>query len=146
MQLPQSFRAFQKPTLIVATDSVQAKIYKAYEHTIEHVETISRKADVLGGEREAVKTGAGDMRSAEPENDSQDWSREQLYDALSQNLMHRLQNGEFEELALMVPEENKNDLEDSLHINLLKRITVTIPKMLTNEEPLDLAAHVQEEM
>jgi len=132
--------------LIVVIDSVQAKLYRAHERTIEPVSVISAQTDTLDRERLAVKTGAGDMRSAEPEDNRKAWSREQLYEGLSADLMKRLQNGEFEELAIAVPEEHKNALEDSLHIDLLKRVKVTIPKLLTGEEPLDLAAWVQEEM
>jgi hypothetical protein len=113
---------------------------------MELIETISTKVPRMDQDREAVKTGAGDMRSAQKEDDRQDWSREQLYEQLSKNLMHRLQNKEFEELAFTVPEENKNALQDSLHIDLLKHAHVFIPKHLTGEEPLDLAAWVQEEM
>lgn len=132
--------------LIVVTDNVQAKMFRVEDRIIELVHTISKKPDRLDRDREAVRTGSGDMRSAEPEDDSKTWSREHLYNELSAELMKRLQNKEFERLAFTVPEENKDELQDCLHIDLLKRTDVFIPKLLTNEEPLDIAAYIQEEM
>lgn len=143
MQLPEQLRPFARPTMIVVTDNVQAKLFKADGRDMELVHTISTKADKMDQDRVAIATGGG-MRSGEPEDDRQEWSREQLYDLLSKDLMHRLQNGEFEALAFTVPQENENELKESLHVDLLKVANAWVPKHLTNDDAFDIVAHVQE--
>jgi len=113
MQLPEQFHAFSQPTIIAVTDNVQAKLYRAEGREIELVHTISTKADKLEGERVEIDTGSGDVRSGEPEDDRQEWSREKLYDQLSEELMRRLRAGEFGALAVCVPQENVNELKES---------------------------------
>lgn len=144
MQLPEHFRAFNQPTFIAVTDNVRAKLYRAEGREIELVHTISTKADKLDRERVEIDTGSGDVRSGEPEDDRQDWSREKLYDQLSVELMRRLRAGEFEALAVCVPQENVNALKESFHVDLLKVAGVWVEKMLTNDDPLDIVLHVQE--
>jgi len=144
MQLPQEFRAFIHPTLIAVTDNVQAKLYRAEGHDVELVHTISTKADILEGERVEIDTGSGDVRSGEPEDHRKDWSREQLYEQLSEELMRRLKAGEFESLAVCVPQENVNELKESLHVDLLKITEAWVEKNLTNDDPLDIVMHLQE--
>ncbi|OGL95605.1 hypothetical protein A2348_01800 [Candidatus Uhrbacteria bacterium RIFOXYB12_FULL_58_10] len=144
MQLPQEFQAFERPTLIVVTDNVQAKLYRALGHEVSLVHTISTKADVLEGERVEIMTGSGDVRSGEPEDDRKEWSREKLYDQLSEELMRRLKAGEFESLAVCVPEEHMNELKESLHVDLLKIADAWVRKNLANDDLLDIVIHVQE--
>ncbi len=144
MQLPEQFHAFSQPTIIAVTDNVQAKLYRAEGREIELVHTISTKADKLEGERVEIDTGSGDVRSGEPEDDRQEWSREKLYDQLSEELMRRLRAGEFGALAVCVPQENVNELKESLHVDLLKVADAWVEKMLTNDDPLDIVMHVQE--
>lgn len=144
MQLPEQFRAFSQPTIIAVTDNVQAKLYRADGREIELVHTISTKADKLEGERVEIDTGSGDVRSGEPEDDRQEWSREKLYDQLSEELVRRLRAGEFGALAVCVPQENVNELKESLHVDLLKVADTWVEKMLTNDDPLDIVMHVQE--
>ncbi len=145
MHIPEPLRAFAAPTYIVATDNVQARVYRADGREIEPVLHLSTKTDDLPGERSAVKLGGGQMSSAEPEDDRQEWSRERLYDQLNHELLARLKNGEFQEVAFTVPQENVELFKESLHIDLLKRTVAFVPKNLVGEDLVDLAAHVQEE-
>lgn len=146
MRIPDSLRPFEQPTLIVATDNVQATIYLANREEVTKLKHISAKADEMPGERSAVGRGSGDAGSAEPEDDRLDWSRERLYEELNMDLMHRLQAGEFEEVAFTAPHDVINELKESLHIDVLKRAVAFVPKNLMKEELVDLVAHVQEEM
>ncbi len=146
MRIPDSLRPFEQPTLIVATDNVQATIYLANDLEVTKLKHLSAKADDIPGERSAVGRGSGDAGSAEPEDDRLDWSRERLYEELNMDLMHRLQAGEFEEVAFTVPADVVNDLKESLHIDILKRAVAFVPKNLMKEELVDLVTHVQEEM
>lgn len=146
MRIPDSLRPFAKPTLIVATDNVQATIYLADGEEVNKVAHLSAKADELPGERSAVGRGSGDAGSAEPEDDRLDWSRERLYEELNTQLMRRLQDGEFEDLAFTAPHDVIGELKETLHIDLLKRAIAFVPKNLMKEELVDLVTHVQEEM
>lgn len=143
MQIPAQLHAFPTPTLLVATDNVHAKLYLAKDRSVEPVGVLSTKADLLDQERHAVQRG-GVLVPADPEDDRQDWSREQLYEKLSPELLRRLNAGEFEALAFTVPHENVDELKESLHIDLLKRAVAFVPKNLVGEELVDLVAHIQE--
>jgi protein required for attachment to host cells len=143
MTLSDKFKAFEEPTMIVVTDNVRAKLFLAKDRDVELVGMISKEADNIVGEREAVVTGAGDMRSGEQDPENLKWSREQLYAALSPELMKRLQAGEFERLALCAPQEDMNEMKESLHIDLLKRTDAYVEKNLCNDELPDIILHVQ---
>jgi protein required for attachment to host cells len=145
MQLPQDFRAFDVPTLIAVTDNVQAKLFLVAGREADPVSVISTKREHEAQERVAVKTGAGDMRSGENHEHLKMQEREELYDELNAELTRRLERGEFEALAVCVPEEHMNELKESLRVDLLKVADVWVPKLLTNDDLLDIIAHVQEE-
>lgn len=146
MQLPQDLHPFALPTLIVATDNIHAKFFLANDREVTLVGTVSTKTDTMDHERNAVKLGSGAMRSNEPEDDRQEWSREQLYALLNKDLHARLQKGEFKQLAFTVPHEHINELKESLHIDLLKASVAFVPKNLAGDDLLDIVIHVQQEM
>lgn len=112
MTFPPEFGAFTKPTLIAVSDSVQAKLYLAKDREIDPLET---------------------LEAAPGEN---------FFERLSEVLKGKLDEGIFVRLALAVPEDMKEELEDSLHIALLKVTDVLLPKLLTNTEPVDIAGEV----
>lgn len=143
MQIPQELPPFQQPTFIVVTDSVQAKLFKAMDREVELVHVISTKLEPMEQERQQIITGGG-ARSGDAHESNQKWTREQLYEQLSKDLMHRHQNGEFEALAFTVPQEHVNELKESLHVDLLKIADVWVEKNLTNDELEDIVLHVQE--
>ncbi len=143
MQIPEHLRPFEEPTLIVVTDHVHAKLYRAVGRDIEAIETITTKADLMPQERHEVGRG-GELSAADPEDDRQEWSREQLYEKLNEDLHSRLQRGEFANIAFTVPHENVNLLKESLRIDLLKRASIFVPKNLVGEDIIDLVDHIQE--
>ncbi len=144
MHIPVQLHPFPSATLIIVTNNEQAKMYRAADREIELIRHISTKADKLEKDRNAVKRGDGSMGSAEQEDDRKEWSREHLYESLNKDLMRRWQNKEFETLVFTVPHEHLEELKESLHIDLLKRTQVFVPKNLMGEELIDLIGHVQE--
>ena len=144
MQLPEDLHPFRVPTLIAVTDNVQAKLFLANDREIELVHTISTKLEPMEQERVQIITGGG-AKSGENHEDNQQWTREQLYIQLDADLVARLRNGDFEALAVTVPQENINELKESLHVDLLKVADVWVGKNLTNDDLLDIVQHVQEE-
>lgn len=131
--------------MIAVTDNVQAKLYLANDRAIDLVHTISTKLEKMEQERVQIVTGAGGARSGEQHEDNQKWTREQLYGKLSEDLVARLRGGEFQALAVTVPQENINELKETLHMDLLKAADVWVGKLLTNDDALDIVRHVQEE-
>lgn len=144
MTIPQDLRPFRVPTLIAVTDNVQAKLFLANDRTVELVHTISTKLEPMEQERVQIITGSGGARSGEQHEDNQKWTREQLYAQLDKDLTDRLRNGDFEALAVTVPQENINDLKESLHADLLKVANAWVGKNLTNDDILDIVRHAQE--
>lgn len=144
MFLPDSIRPFQAVTLICVTNNERANIIRVDQTVAEVIGYISAKPDHLPGERSAVKTGSGDMRSAEPDANLQTWSREHLHDALSADLVKRMHKDEFEHLAFCAPEEHLEALRESLHIDLLKRTIAWVPKNLIHHDIQDIVAEVLE--
>lgn len=145
MQIPQKLQDFKKPTMIAVTDSVQAKLYLARERSVNYVATITSsyppKDDV---ERTSGESSSGSHFSEQSEK-LDEVSREKLYIALSKDLMHRHQAGEFEELTITVPQEHMNELKESIHIDLLKLTSAWVPKLLTNDDIKDILMHVEAE-
>jgi protein required for attachment to host cells len=144
MQIPLRLRPFPVPTLIVVTDNVRANIFHAQDRALNLVQTISTKLEPMEQERVAVKLGSGGMRSGEQHEHNVEWAREQLYRELSEDLMRRLKRKEFDSLVLCAPEEHMNELKESLHIDLVKRVDASVERNLTNDDPIDIVAHVQE--
>jgi protein required for attachment to host cells len=142
MQLSAKFKAFDKPTMIVVTDNVRAKLFLAKDRDVELVHMISKKAESTDGEHNLSVNAAG-PHGNRPDPHNREWSREQLYEALSPELMLRMAKGEFERLAFCAPEEDMNDLKESMHIDLLKRVDAYVEKNLCNDELPDIILHVQ---
>ena len=145
MQLPEQLHPFHVPTLIVVTDHVQAKLFLATDREIDLLETFSTKSENTDSDHHVVARGSGELSSSAGEDNRQAWSREQLYEKLNVDLMLRLKKGQFEALAFTVPHDCVNVLKESLHIDLLKRAKAFVPKLLTNDDLLDIVAHVQQE-
>jgi hypothetical protein len=144
MQIPSQLQEYKKKTLIVVSDSVQAKLFLAYKRTVEDVGHItSNYPPKENAERASGQSGSG-SHFAEQNEKIEEISLEKLYAKLSKDLMHRLQAKEFEELIFTVPQEHVRELKESVHINLLKLTHIWVPKLLINEDLKDILIHVEE--
>ncbi len=112
MTIPEEVGEFFEPTLVAVAGSVQAKLFLAKGHAVTALETVEARPG------------------------------EAFFERLSENLKTRLDKEEFVRLALSVPEDMTEELENSLHIALLKVTDVILPKLLTNTEPVDIAVEV----
>ena len=144
MHITQSFQAFPKSTLIVTTDNVQAKLYHVQDREFVTIETLSSEYPPHENQEAYSMQAPSGVHAGEYDEKTKMVSREKLYHKLSKDLMHRLQKKEFEILVIAAPEEHLEELKESLHIDLYKRTELWIPKLLTNEDPLDLISHIQE--
>lgn len=144
MHIPQDYKQFDQPTMIVTTDSEQAKLFLANRNIMEAVGVIdSHYPSQENPERSSGQSPSGN-HFAEQSEKTKVTSREKLYHLLSEDLMHRLQDNEFIHLIIAVPQEHQNELQESLHINLIKITQAFIPKLLTNEDMLDVIIHARE--
>lgn len=146
------FHSFVKPTLIAVTDSLHAKFFLAFDRSVNESGGVDMRGELAqtAKDRSSIRLSGGHGQSMTRSNDDQheEWAShvtaDHFYTALNKELMHRLQNQEFEALAVCVPEELKNELRDALHIDLLKRLETVVPKNLMHEDAIDIVAAVQE--
>jgi len=144
MQIPHELQAFEKTTLIVVTDSVQAKLFKAKGRMVEYITTLTSDYPPKDNlERSSGQSPSGIHFAEESENIGE-VSREKLYAVLSQNLLHRFQEEEFQELVFTVPQEHLGELKESIDIKLLKLAKIWVPKLLTNDDIKDILIHIEE--
>jgi protein required for attachment to host cells len=62
---------------------------------------------------------------------------------LAQELFHRLQQHQYEELILTAPHEHLNEFREALHNDVQKRLVETIPKLLTKEPLPEILERIQ---
>lgn len=144
MQIPETFLPFPKPTIVVVSDSTQAKLYFANERLFEFKEELSSDYPSKDNvERYSMKAPSG-AHSAEQSEATKVHSRELLYKQINDRLMALDAEGGYEALVICAPQEHLKELQESLHMKLYKRTEIWIPKLLTHEEPLDLIGIIQE--
>ena len=144
MQIPSSFQPFNKRTLIVVTNTLKAKLFLAQDQNVEEIGIIDVAADLAqeSNDREALRDGGSGHDEDSTKKDH--ITKDHFYHALNENLMHRMQNNEFDALVFTVPEELKNELKEYLHVQLLKKTTTFVPKNLMNDDLLDIIIMIRE--
>jgi hypothetical protein len=150
MQLPSPFRPFPCHTLIVVTNTLQAKTFLANGRDINEsgVIDVTTGLEQENGERRAIKFG-GPGQPVLCSNDEYGTKKDHLtkdhfYSALNKELMRRLQNDEFDVLVFTVPEDLENELKESLHGQLLRKTKIFVPRNLMNDDLVDIVATIQE--
>lgn len=144
MQIPSSLHPFQKRTLIVVTNTLKAKLFLANGQTVEEIAVVDVTSDLEqeSSSREALRDGGSGHDEDGTKKDH--ITKDHFYHALNKDLLHRLQNNEFEALIFTVPEELENELKEYLHFQLLKITKLFVPKNLMNDDLLDIVTIVQE--
>jgi len=144
MQIPSELHPFEKPTFIVVTNTLKAKLFLAKDRSVEEIAVIDVTSDLKNesSDREKlVDSGAG---GKDFNNKKDHITKDHFYHALNKDLMRRLQNNEFEALAFTVPEDLENELKECLNVQLLKRAAAFVPKNLMNDDLIDIITVVQE--
>jgi protein required for attachment to host cells len=149
MQIPQEHRKFQKPTLLVVSDNMHAKLYKGEERQLEKIGEVDQDYYPYADASRNLTTkssggGATDVYATEQSENIKQSARKHLYKNLNKELMHRLQDGEFEQLIITAPENDVKELKSNLHNKLTKRIKVVVPKTLTKMSEMEIIKHVEE--
>jgi protein required for attachment to host cells len=144
--IPKEYGNFEKATLIAVTDSTRAKLLRAEGSTIELIEEFSSGYPPKEhGTRTSGRAPSG-VHFAEKNEKERIISRDRLYGSLVSEIEALLEEGRFEDLVLCAPEEHLGELRESMPLPLLKKTVASIPKLLTGEDWLDVALHVQEEL
>jgi protein required for attachment to host cells len=144
MQIPSELRAYEKPTLIVVTNTMKAKLFLAKEREVEEISVIDVTKDLedeSSGREKLIASGAGGNELSDKKDHI---TKDHFYHALNEDLMRRLQNNEFEALAFTVPAELENELKECLNVQLLKKAIAFVPKNLMNDDLVDIITVVQE--
>jgi len=144
MQIPSELRPYKKPTLIVVTNTMKAKLFLAKDREVEEISNIDVTKDLedeSSGREKLSDSGAGRDESSDKKDHI---TKDHFYHALNEDLMHRLQNNEFEAVAFTVPEELENELKEYLNVQLLKKAIAFVPKNLMNDDLLDIITVIQE--
>lgn len=144
MNIPSELHPFAKSTLIVVTDSVQAKFFHAHDRTVTEAGRLTSDYPPKDNEERASGESPSGIHFAEQSERTEALTRERLYNALSKELMERLQKEEFEELVFTVPQEHYNELKETVHVKLLKLAKIWVPKLLTNDDIKDILIHIEE--
>ena len=144
MQIPSELRAYEKPTLIVVTNTMKAKLFLAKDREVEEISIIDVFKDFKdesSGREKLIASGAGGNELSDKKDHI---TKDHFYHALNEDLIHRLQNNEFEALAFTVPAELENELKECLNVQLLKKTVAFVPKNLMNDDLVDIITVVQE--
>jgi protein required for attachment to host cells len=144
MNIPLELQPFKHATLIVVTDSVQAKLFLAQDRNVRDAGHITSNYPPKDNEERSSGESPSGIHFAEQSEHTEEITRERLYAALSKELMERLQKKEFEELVFTVPQEHFNELKESVHVQLLKIAKIWVPKLLTNDDIKDILIHIEE--
>lgn len=144
MQIPSSLQPFHKRTLIVVTNTLKAKTFLADDTNITEAGEIDVTSDLEqeSSDREFLSDSGSGHKEKSIKKDH--ITKDHFYNALNENLMHRMQNNEFDTLVFTVPEELENELKESLHGQLLKKTDLFVPKNLMNDDLLDIVTMIQE--
>jgi len=142
MKIPKQYQHFQKPTIIAITDNQKAKLLLANNDQIEELEIIETEEEAIS-DTQAMSGGQPHLESMpEQKEHDQHMIKDHLYPALNKNLLKRLENKEFEELIIFVPEQNKGFLEDALHSYLTERLQI-IPVNVMKESLEQIIKRIQ---
>jgi len=144
MQISSPLRPFKKPTLVVVTNTQKAKLFLANDWEINEIGIIDTAEDIKQEKNDRENLSDSGSGRNEPCIKKNHLIKDHFYHLLNEDLMRRLQNNEFEALAFTVPEELESELKECLHIQLLKRTTVFVPKNLMKDDLLDILTHIQE--
>lgn len=146
--LPQELWPFEKATLIVVTDRMHARVFLAQQRSLGEMNEFHTNEFPLKdthNKTRASQTGGGMGDSMEDEH-IKERVGEHFFKDIAQFLHKALQAGEYDQVALVVGHEHKNELVDTLHHDVKERVCCVVPKLLIKESPITITKAVQKEM
>ena len=142
MHIPEPLSSFQKRTLLVVADGEHALFFSLHDREMEPSGEVSieypSKEDM---ERSSVITPGG-RHSAEQSENLNSEKEHRFSHLLANELMHRLQQDQYEDLILTIPQEQQNEFVEALHNDVRSHLIKIIPKLLTNEPPIEILERI----
>lgn len=143
MHIPEPLAPYEKPTLLAVCDNEHAKFYRLQDRELTDTgEVRIGHASKDGNDRTSgVTSGGGHF--AEMNEKLEDQSERRFAKLLAQELHRRLQEKEYEELIMTVPEPRINEFVDGLHNDVRARLVTTLGKSLTKEPITEVLERIQ---
>ncbi|MBI1908430.1 hypothetical protein HYS28_03370 [Candidatus Uhrbacteria bacterium] len=124
MQISGHYPAFSKKTLLVLTNNELAKCYTLVDREIDEAGVITTPDNAPA----ATPASPADLDAAKQHR------RQELYTALSDDLLSRIDRDGVQDVILCAPEANKNDLTAAMDARVMKRVKTVVPKNLASME------------
>lgn len=143
MHIPEPLLAYEKPTFLAVCDNEHALFFFLHDRELTDAGEIRvDHASKDGNDRTSgVTSGGGHF--AEMNEKMEDQSERRFAKLLAQELYHRLQAKEYEELIMTVPEPRINEFVDGLHNDVRARLVITLGKSLTKEPITQVLERIQ---
>ena len=143
MHIPEPLHDYEKPTLLAVCDNEHAKFFLLQDREAsESGEIRIEHASKDGNDRTSGITSGGGHFAATDEK-IEDRSEKRFAKMLAVELHRRLQENEYEELIMTVPEPRKNEFIDGLHPDVRARLVMTLGKSLPNDSLVDIIERIQ---
>lgn len=143
MHIPEPLLAYENPTLLAVCDNEHARFYRLHDRELTDAgEVRVDHASKDGNDRTSgVTSGGGHF--AEMNEKLEDQSERRFAKLLAQELHRRLQQKEYEELIMTVPEPRINEFIDGLHNDVRAKLILTLGKSLTKEPIVEVLERIQ---
>lgn len=144
MLIPEPLRAYEKPTLLAVCDNEHARFFFLQDRELtEAGEVRVDHASKNGSDRTSGVTSGG-SHFAEMNERLEDQSERRFAKLLAQELHRRLQQKEYEELIMTVPESRINEFVNGLHNDVRARLVMALGKTLTKEPVTEVLERIQD--
>lgn len=138
MEISLHYLPYPKKTVVALTNNECAKLLMLFGRELTELDTLRVDAEHAG------KRDTDPSFAFPPDSDEyKAHIRKELFAKLSRKLM-RLLKAEAEEVILCAPEVNKNELVESMHVDINKVVVELVPKNLASL-PLDHVVRILQE-
>jgi len=145
MHIPEQFLSYDKKTLLLVCDKKIAKLYTAFDREFQSLEQLENdRLSLDDTERYTAAIAEGKLTKGQDES-LKDREGQTFYKHLAQVLFTKKQEGLFDTLILVVPQDDKNSLVGALHPEVEKTLDRVIGKQLTKVSEDQLVEKVDAE-
>lgn len=143
MHIPEPLHAYKKPTLLAVCDNEHARFFSLQDRELTKVGEVRVDHASKDGNDRASGVTSGGSHFAEMSERIEDQSERRFAKLLADELHHRLQRKEYEDLIMTVPEPRINEFVDVLHNDVRARLVKTLGKSLTKEPITEVLERIQ---
>jgi len=138
VRLPQDIDSFSERTMLMCLEGDSAKVYLGEGDTVTEQNSISTSATKFKySDKEGFNSHGGSVFTSGGENHDKEHYRQVFLNHLAKE-MHRLfQKGKFDRLAVFVPQDMKNMVQEKIPHDILQKTRI-ISGNMAKHTPLDL--------